>query len=101
MRDFPVKVKMPNRKSYMNANELANWANAVCRKGSGKAPFQPSDYPERLKGHHCDCGVDENGYTKGVFTLRPPHQRGGQGRRQSLYDLRGVRMLLTFINHRL
>ena len=70
MRDFPVKVKMPHRKSYMNANELANWANAVCRKGSVKAPFQPSDYPERLKGHHCDCGVDENGYTKGVFTLR-------------------------------
>ena len=71
MRDFPVKVKMPGRKSYMNANELANWANAVYREGGGKAPFQPSDYPERLKGYHCDCGVDENGYTKGVFTLRP------------------------------
>lgn len=71
MRDFPVKVKMPNRKSYMNANELANWANAVNRKAGGKGPFMPSDYPERLKGHHCDCGVDENGYTKGIFTLRP------------------------------
>ena len=58
MRDFPVKIKMQNRRSYMTAKDLANWANAVNRKAGGKGPFMPSDYPERLKGHHCDCGVD-------------------------------------------
>lgn len=69
MRDFPVKIKMPNRRSYMTAKELANWANKVnCRVG-GKAVFSENDFPERLKGDHCACGMDDDGYTKGVFTL--------------------------------
>lgn len=37
MRDFPVKIKAPNRRGYMTAKELANWANAVNRQAGGKA----------------------------------------------------------------
>lgn len=67
-----VIVRNPNTNLIMSDSELAQWANDVHRMGGAKGnPFSSTDFPERLKGHHCNCGVTEEGYTKGVFTLRP------------------------------
>lgn len=60
---------------------IACWANKVHRLAGGKGnvfssvdffskPILDTKNP-RLIGHHCDCGVDENGYTKGEFILLP------------------------------
>jgi len=88
---IPV-VKRPNSNTPMTDTELAAWANTVYRKGGGKAPFRPSDFPERLKGHHCSCGVDENGYTKGVFTLcsLSSEEVGDSGKAYMICDVCGA-----------
>ena len=63
------------------ARKIARWANKVHRQAGGtRAVFSSVDFfscpildksLERLKGHHCACGVDENGFTKGEFVLLP------------------------------
>lgn len=61
--------------------EIARWANKVHRQAGGKGNvLSPNDFCsspildknlERLKGHMCGCGIDENGYSKGEFVLLP------------------------------
>ena len=69
MRNFPVVVKMPSGNRPLTAKELADWANTVNCHVGGKAVFSETDFPKRLWGDHCACGTDDEGYTKGVFTL--------------------------------
>lgn len=67
-----VIVRRPDEPFHMRDWELANWANAVHKAAGGKKNvFSSTDFPERLKGHHCDCGVTDEGYSKGVFQLLP------------------------------
>lgn len=71
---FAVKDPDGNAKSALG---LAIWANAVHQQNGGKGyPFQVSDYDPsgkscRLRGYHCNCGVDGNGISNGNFTLLP------------------------------
>lgn len=71
----PVKVTIyrPQGMVPMSADDLAAWANAAhCLTGAKGSPFTPNMFPsERLKGHHCNCGVTEDGLTKGTFRLLP------------------------------
>ena len=71
----PIKVVVyrPQGTAPMSAGDLADWANAVhCLAGGKGSPFTPNMFPnERLKGHHCLCGVTEDGLTKGTFRLLP------------------------------
>lgn len=63
----------------MAYREVARWANKVHRqiaKGKG-SPFSTEDfnpapfqgYGSRIKGHMCNCGVDQHGFTNGSFKL--------------------------------
>lgn len=71
MEKFPVVVKMPSGNRPLTAKELADWANTVSCHVGGRANFTESDYPKRLWGDHCSCGTNQDGYSKGVFTLCP------------------------------
>lgn len=71
MSDIPVVIKMPSSSRHLTAKELARWANTVSYHFGGKAFFGASDYPKRLHGDHCACGINEEGYTNGVFTICP------------------------------
>lgn len=61
--------------------EMAVWANKVHRQAGGKGnPLSSVDFfskdildskNPRLKGIHCRCGTNENGFTKGEFVLFP------------------------------
>lgn len=62
------------------AREIAMWANKVHRQSGGRGNvFSSVDfihstlkgYGERLKGTHCNCGTDSEGYSKGEFVLLP------------------------------
>ena len=66
----PVRVYRPHNNLLMEDWELADWANTVhkCAGGNGAA-FTANIMYDRLKGHHCSCGVNELGYTNGVFKL--------------------------------
>ena len=70
-----VIVCRPGKADPMTPEELANWANTVHALANGTGlPFTPDLFPnERLKGHHCNCGVTEEGLTKGKFELLPLH----------------------------
>ena len=74
-----TKIFSPNG-DLLAAREIARWANKVHRQAGGKGnvfdtlDFVHSTLPrhgERLKGHHCCCGVDSNGYSNGEFVLLP------------------------------
>lgn len=70
--DAKVSVRGPGEKKSLYCFELATWANEVHKLAGGKkAVFTPLDFPERLKGHHCSCGVTEEGYSAGEFELFP------------------------------
>lgn len=56
----------------LNLRDLASWANAVHNMAGGKGDVFTEDMmPDRLKGYHCDCGTNEQGYSKGSFDLLP------------------------------
>ena len=69
---MPVRVYRRCHSLYMDDWELADWANMVhkCAGGNGKA-FTPDMMKERLKGNHCSCGTNQDGYSLGVFELFP------------------------------
>lgn len=71
-----VIVRKPNSFKTMSRTELADWANAVNKMAGGRAVFSRFDFPERLKGYHCDCGITDEGYTKGIFVLYPLSDEG-------------------------
>lgn len=68
-----VSICKPRTSNPMTSEELANWANAVhALSGAKGSPFTADMFPhDRLKGHHCNCGVTEEGFTKGEFELLP------------------------------
>lgn len=67
-----VIVRKPGVKFFADSFELAKWANETHRLAGGKGDvFSAFDFPERLRGHHCDCGVTEDGYSAGEFELLP------------------------------
>lgn len=68
---YAVIVRRPSEPFAMSEWELAQWANMVYTRAGGKAVFEASDFPQRLKGHHCSCGVNKLGYTNGEFRLHP------------------------------
>ncbi len=69
-----VIVRNPDTKLIMSNYELSQWANDVNKIAGGKGNlFSSANFPERLAGHHCNCGVTEDGYSKGVFELIPLH----------------------------
>lgn len=72
--NYAVIVRRPNEPFAMSEWELAQWANMVYTRAGGKAVFEASDFPQRLKGHHCSCGVNALGYTNGEFRLQPLHK---------------------------
>ena len=63
----------------LEASQIADWANKVHRLAGGKGNvFTKTDFCEcvparfsRLSGHHCSCGVSENGFSNGQFDLLP------------------------------
>ena len=67
-----VSVREPGHKISLDCGYLAAWANEVneIAGGSGSV-FSSLDFPERLKGHHCNCGVTPEGYSAGEFELFP------------------------------
>ena len=76
-----VKIYSPTGK-LLNAEETANWANTVHQLSAKGSPFEASHFEEsddrnfRLRGHMCDCGVNENivgNPTNGEFDLLPLH----------------------------
>lgn len=69
--NYAVIVRRPGEPFAMSEWELSQWANMVYVRAGGKAVFEASDFPERLKGHHCSCGVNKLGYTNGEFRLHP------------------------------
>lgn len=67
----------------LNLRDLASWANAVNKMSAGRGDIFTEDIVlERLKGHHCSCGVNEFGYSAGSFDLQPMYsedvQTGGK-----------------------
>lgn len=67
-----VIVRRPKKPFMMMPGELAEWANYVHVLSGGRGkPFTAENIKERLRRHHCDCGVTEEGYTKGMFRLFP------------------------------
>lgn len=69
---MPVLIYRPHSNLFMDNWELADWANAVHTMSGAKGkPFTASCMDDRLKGHHCSCGVTADGYTRGTFTLYP------------------------------
>lgn len=69
---MPVRVYRRCRNFYLDDWELADVANTVHKIAGGNGePFTASMMRDRLKGHHCSCGVNIAGYTKGVFELLP------------------------------
>lgn len=69
---MPVLIYRPHSNLFMDSWELADWANAVHSMSGAKGkPFTSSCMNDRLKGHHCSCGVTDDGYTKGTFSLYP------------------------------
>lgn len=69
-----VIVRKPGVKFYADKYDLAKWANTVHKLAGGKGDaFKVSDFPERLKGYHCSCGITEDGYSAGEFELLPIH----------------------------
>lgn len=71
-----VSVRKPGEKTSLNRNELAEWANEVHMASGGKrAPFVSLDFPERLKGPLCCCGVTKEDYSAGEFELLPLDSR--------------------------
>jgi hypothetical protein len=68
-----VIVCRPNQTDPLSPQQLADWANTVHLLAKGKGlPFTADMFPnERLRGHHCNCGVTEEGLTKGEFELLP------------------------------
>lgn len=70
-----VSVRRPGEKLSMSCADLAAWANEVNVMAGGKAVFTSLDFPERLKGYHCDCGITEEGYSAGEFDLLPLNSR--------------------------
>lgn len=74
-----TKVYSPNApETPLQPHQIANWANKVHRQAGGKgSPYSKWDYYEdlasesRLGGHHCSCGVNERGFSKGQFDLLP------------------------------
>lgn len=74
IRIVPEKVIVykPRTRIQTNGDSLAKWANAVHKLAGGKGDvFKASDFPERLKGHHCHCRITDDGYSAGVFELLP------------------------------
>lgn len=72
IKKVTAKVIVRNLKTnlILSDSELAQWANDVHKIAGGKGnPFSSTDFPERLKGYHCDCGITEEGYSKGEFIL--------------------------------
>ena len=70
--NIQVIVRRPDENFHMTSWELAQWANTVNKIAGGKGTaFSSLDFPERLKGHHCSCGVTQEGFTKGIFKLLP------------------------------
>ena len=69
---MPVRVYRQRGSHFLEDWELAEYANAVhkCAGGNG-SPFTSDMMRDRLKGHHCQCGVNVAGYSKGVFSLLP------------------------------
>ena len=69
---MPVRISRQCNKLFMEDWELAEYANMVnkCAGGSGNV-FTADMMRDRLKGHHCSCGVSPDGYTLGTFTLLP------------------------------
>lgn len=74
-----AKVYSPEGE-LLAARDIARWANKAHRQSGGKGnvfsgiDFINSTLPcngERLKGHMCDCGVDENNISNGEFILLP------------------------------
>ena len=69
---MPVRVYRRCRGWYLEDWELADVANAVHKIAGGNGePFTASMMPDRLRGHHCSCGVNPSGYSNGVFELLP------------------------------
>lgn len=70
--NVPVRVYRQCGTHFLEEWELADYANMVHKcAGGGGAPFNAEMMRDRLKGHHCQCGVNLAGYSKGVFTLLP------------------------------
>lgn len=66
----PVLVYGAFERFHMSEWEMAQWANKVHQMAGGKGePFTASEMPKRLMGHHCSCGVNNAGYSRGVFKL--------------------------------
>ena len=69
---MPVRVYRRCRSFYLEDWELADVANTVHKiAGGGGEPFTAIMMHDRLKGHHCSCGVNAAGYSNGVFELLP------------------------------
>lgn len=65
-------VRAHGVKFFMDYWAMAKWANTVHKIAGGKRDvFSASDFPERLKGYHCSCGITEEGYSAGEFELLP------------------------------
>ena len=74
-----ARVYSPEGK-LLAAREIAQWANKVHKQAGGKKGiFSAVDFAhttldggmQRLFGHMCDCGVSDNGFSKGDFVLLP------------------------------
>ena len=70
-----VSVRKLGETTSLSCGDLAAWANEVNKLAGGKAVFTSLDFPKRLKGHHCDCGITEEGYSAGEFDLLPISSR--------------------------
>lgn len=63
----------------LSLRDLTSWANAVNKMSGGRGDVFTEDIVlERLKGHHCSCGVNECGYSAGSFDLQPMYSEGVQ-----------------------
>lgn len=74
-----TKIYSPDGE-LLAAREIARWANKVHKQSGGNgSPFETIDFShslydggqQRLKGHLCNCGVDDKGFSNGEFTLLP------------------------------
>ena len=64
---MPVLVYRPGSKLYLRDWEISDWANMINKSET----YTKKMCLEKLHSKLCSCGINQNGYSAGVFDLMP------------------------------